>query len=141
MPENQPNPFYNVMPEITNAPAKKAVVIPKQAQTPEQPTAPHISSAQSISIPAEKTTSSKKGKIIALSLGILLLLAGGGFFGYYTLYKKSDSNTQTNSDQTTNTQENSEVTTPSEWLQKFFGTETCTELATCGDKSDPDRDG
>ena len=34
-----------------------------------------------------------------------------------------------------------EVTTPGDWLSRYFQSDTCTEINTCGDKADPDRDG
>lgn len=34
-----------------------------------------------------------------------------------------------------------DVTTPADWLARYFGSETCTIKTQCGDSADPDRDG
>jgi hypothetical protein len=139
MPENQQStPFYNVMPEITTGPVKSSTPI----VAPKPVTSPQVSSTQGISIPKNPGSGRFGNKKVLIGIVVILLLAAAGLASYVFYFKKSKDTGNTNTEQQQNAeQETPEVTTTSEWLSKFFGTETCTEIATCGDKADPDRDG
>ncbi len=126
--------FYNVMPEVTNGP----VIKPKVA-TPLPPTP-----QAKISIP-QAPSAKKNGKKIFLFIVLGIIILGAIGAGIYFLIAKSpdqSANTQnTISDTTPEVPPIADVSTPADWLLKYFGNETCTELVVCGDKSDPDRDG
>ncbi len=137
MPDNQSNPFYNVMPEVTSGPLKKPVI-----QDPAPVNTPNISSKEGIPTPDKTNSGSIKFQklFIFISIALIFIILG---FVFYIFYVRNNETEQNQTEATTETaeQENPDVTTSSEWLQKFFGTETCTELVTCSDKADPDRDG
>ncbi len=121
--------FFNVLPE--SIPGK---IIPKPKPKLVTPVANKVGAKI---LPANHPN---LFKIIVVIL-ILLIMGGGVFLAYKLLSKKKSTDT-TNNVQTSNDQtQTADVTTSPEWLQKYFGSETCTDLPICGDKSDPDRDG
>ncbi len=138
--ENQP--FYNVMPDLNGGAAIKpkpvpVVPAPAVSTTPSTPL-----NSKSITLPpqAQSGKSSKK-KLFVILVIVLILILGGAGAGFY-FYKTNISKQEVKSEEPVSEQPaNPDVTTPGDWLSKYFGAETCTELVTCGDKSDPDRDG
>jgi hypothetical protein len=156
MPDNQSNLFYNVMPEVTAGPVKKPdAVIPEQPKPEPQPqpqpapvsvptpkVAPQVSSSEGVTILNNSIPSGSRRKKPLLIIGLILVLLIAAAASYFLYFKNSKEATNDQQGNQQNTEpENPEVTTPADWLLKFFGTETCTELVTCGDKADPDRDG
>lgn len=137
-------PFYNVMPEIAGA-GKPPVVKPSLAPKPAVNAAPlkgsPNTSSKSISLPTEAKDPGKRKFLLIGAIVFAVILLGSGS-GYYFFSLKSDEpKTEELNSNDGIEQINPDVTTPGEWLQRYFGAETCTELVTCGDKSDPDRDG
>lgn len=82
-----------------------------------------------------------KRKAIIIPAAIILLgLIGGGAY----LFLRSEDDTQVpevKNDTVTPPTADPDVTTPADWLSRYFGSETCTVKTTCGDSADPDRDG
>ncbi len=139
------NPFYNVMPDVITGAVTKPKNIPvvSVSDNPKPqistPPPPKINSSP-MSIPAIPQKPSKKKFYIFLGIALFIIIVATAA-GFYFMSSQSN-NQEKEQQETTNTiPTNPEVTTPGEWLQRYFGAETCTELATCGDKSDPDRDG
>lgn len=142
---DQHNPFYNVMPDITTGAVTKPSPIPvvKPVSSPEAltnaPQPPRVNS-KPISLPSNQPTGGRKRFFLFLGIALLIVIAATAA-GVYFMQSQND--TATDEQQIANNTEsaNPDVTTPGDWLQRYFGAETCTELVTCGDKSDPDRDG
>lgn len=147
MPATQEQtPFYNVMPDVTTGIVTKPKTAPVVAPAPQNPKPvadtpqpPKINSTP-ISIPPAARSGSKKRFYIFLAIALFIILTATGA-GLYLMLSNNDSGTSDSTVADTQEQANPDVTTPAEWLQRYFGAETCTELVTCGDKSDPDRDG
>lgn len=81
-------------------------------------------------------------KFILIPIAVLVLggLGLGGFLIYRAVNKSTPEpivSDNTNSEPKVD----ADVTTPPEWLARFFGAETCTIKTTCADISDPDKDG
>ncbi|QQS22497.1 hypothetical protein IPM19_02595 [bacterium] len=139
-------PFYNVMPDVTTGTITKPKTSPVVATAPvsakpaaDLPQPPKIKSGP-ISIPPAARRASKKRFYIFLAIALFIIITATGA-GFYLMM--SNDQAEDNGAKVANNEEqaNPDVTTPGEWLQRYFGAETCTELVTCGDKSDPDRDG
>ncbi len=127
----EPQPFYNVMPELTGG----AISKPKITST--SPTTK--STSKPITLPPQASVGRKK---LFLILGIVLILILGDASAGFYFYKTHNTKSEVKTDEPVSEQPaNPDVTTPGDWLSRYFGSETCTELVTCGDKSDPDRDG
>jgi hypothetical protein len=133
--------FFNVMPEVVNAK-------PAPAPTPRKvnsagadkifgttPAAPTV-----INMPPKKRSFFRLKRIlIPLTIMVLGII---GLAVWFFMFSKDDDNKSTNTN--TQTQEPApvaEVTTSSEFLARYFGADTCTNLNKCGDKADPDHDG
>ncbi len=134
----QDKTFYNVMPEVTGGQVTKPKVTTNPQPVATQPPAP-------ISIPEQKSAKNRSvWKIIALIVSLVVVL-GGLAYGAMWLINSGDEDVLQNNGASATEQivqeATPEVTTSAEWLAKFFGSETCTELSLCGDKADPDRDG
>ncbi len=126
--------FFNVMPEVTGGSVTKAKVS-------SSPTAPQPAAA--IGMPAE-SSGRPWLKWTVIAVGSLLVIAGVSYAAYTLLMNAGEDNledTAVDASQTQTEQPIAEVTTPPEWLSRYFTSETCTELVLCGDKADPDRDG
>ncbi len=136
--QSDTQPFYNVMPEITSGGIKSRPVTPPTSSVSPSATSTTKNSNE-ISIPNSGMSIKKKLLIIA---GVAIILIIATISAFYVFNKKSSTPDEIVSNENMTEQPtNPEVTTPGEWLQRYFGAETCTELVTCGDKSDPDRDG
>ena len=134
----QDKTFYNVMPEVTGGAITKPKVTSTSQKAVPQPTAP-------ISIPEQGGSSRWPiWKLIALGIGAIVLFGGIAYGVMWFLNSGDEDVLQNNGASAVNNftpEPTPEVTTSAEWLAKFFGSETCTELPLCGDKADPDRDG
>ena len=129
--------FYNVMPEITKAPVTKQAAAPSVTANPNSP---DLSKAVALSNPPKKS----RWPLVLLFIILGFLIVGGIAIGGYFMFFKSDKVADNNVNNVIipPTEEIiPEVTTPAEWLLRYFGSETCVELVLCGDKADPDRDG
>lgn len=138
--QNKKTVFFNVMPEATGNPGAM-----KNLTTPS---APVITSdtgmgggapaPEQIKMP-KSGGGGKKFLLIPAAILILAIIAGAVWFLFFK-EKKDDVVDQpiiTEPEPTVV----ADVTTPGDWLSKYFKSETCTELNICGDKADPDRDG
>ncbi len=124
-PELDP-PFYNVMP--------KGGAMKVSTKTVSQP-APGLAAG----LPSRST--GKRGFYIAM-ISVLIILGIGGFFGYQYLSKPTEDPVKASTDTAPETKTQPEgVTTTNEWQLQYFGEEICSDLETCGDDSDPDKDG
>lgn len=126
--------FFNVMPEVTGGAVTKA----KSSTIPSTP-----QPVASLDMPAE-SHAKVWWKLILLALVGLLLVGGIGYIVYTFFLSGSDDNLQDTTADAFETQQEQpipDVTTPADWLGRYFSSETCTELVLCGDKADPDRDG
>lgn len=134
----QDKTFYNVMPEVTGGHIVKPKVSSAPVQTPPLTQTP-ISLAD-----AHPSSGRSKWKLLLLGM-MILLLCGVIAYGIVWFLNQSSQDVLQNNDVAATDNLPSElapeVTTAPEWLTKFFGSETCTELPLCGDKADPDRDG
>lgn len=129
--ETNNNVFYNVMPEAAGGPLVKSTRF--AAVTPPPPPI----TEQRVTLPASGRRHHSKLWI----LPVAVLLIGLGLGGW--LYYKNQTAPEPTPEPIVNPapEPTPEVTTPAEWLQKYFGAETCTEINQCGDSADPDRDG
>ncbi len=143
----EPQVFYNVMPEVsaTGSIASSGVDVPARQARPMAPEAV-VSGPTATNITITQPTkggffSIFKNKWFLMSVGFVLLVAIATAAVWYFMRKPHDvaqvTNTNTGPAQPTNP----DVTTPGDWLARFFGSDTCTNLTQCGDKADPDRDG
>ncbi len=145
-------PFYNVMPEavgkgipLRKVTAAKADAVFKADSTPgisQAVAAGAGPTASTITMPKLNnglfSFFTRKAVLIPI-LVIIIALAGVGTW-LVSSALKDDS--QSNDEPITPLETiNPDVTTPGDWLARFFGTETCTTITTCGDTADPDRDG
>lgn len=134
----QDKTFYNVMPEVTGAHLTKPKVAVSAGPAPVQTKAP-------ISIPNTANGAGGRAWWKLALIGVAgLVTIGAAAYGVMT-FLGSDQNLDTEiiiDNQEQSPQElTPEVTTPADWLARYFEGETCTELVLCGDKADPDRDG
>ncbi len=106
---------------------------------PVVPVVTSESSATKITMPA-KTGFNKKFLMIPALLVIAALAAGAVWYFIFNKVPTQDTNPLPVTEQD-EPKSNPEVTTPGDWLSKYFKSETCTEINVCGDKSDPDKDG
>jgi hypothetical protein len=142
MPNTEPQPFFNVMPEAAyaknggrsvNASAADAVFGSPQANAGPKKT----------SITMDKIGSRfgfVKRKIFFIPAFIVFLALVGA--GVWFLTKSSENPDDLIIDQPAiNEPADPDVTTPGDWLERYFGTAVCTIKTQCGDTADPDRDG
>lgn len=128
--------FYNVMPEVTSGPISKPKTISPTHSSTTLQSQPAITQAF--------FTKTNGKKFVVLTIFGLILLGAIGASIYFFITQSNNKPADTSnvvSDTPTEVLTIADVTTPADWLLKYFGSETCTELAICGDKSDPDRDG
>ena len=149
MPETK-GPFYNVMPEAH--PQPKSNSKPTEASAEKKVFAPNAVNAADAgqvfnSAPATKVTMETGRKSIFKNLAfivpaILIVLGAAGFI-VWTLFLKGNDQVQSDTDVLTPAEQQSDpdITTPGDWLARYFGAETCTIKTQCGDSADPDRDG
>ena len=128
--------FYNVMPEVTGAAVAKPTMTTSTANSGTPPKPP-------LTIPSHSKGPNPWLKWAVIGAGVLLILGALGYGVYWYLNSGDTTNVENSAadEMTPIPTEAAEVTTPAEWLQRYFGAETCTELVLCGDKADPDRDG
>ncbi len=130
--------FYNVMPKE------------KSENTIVQPKLSVVDTPQPLVNSDSKPGSFKRLLKYFFILILLILLAGGGYVAYNKFikngYKPQDllgsrfaKDTPPAENETTNATTTSQIT--GDWQTQYFGNSTCKEQATCGDTSDPDRDG
>lgn len=139
MEETKPyKPFYNVMPEVSgDDPRLKSSVVSKSTILKSS------SQITKNAINNDLASPNKPWRLkrwIIITSGVLLLVLALVVILYFTL-RSDNSNVAQNSNQEEQITSIPEVTTPPEWLARYFGSEICTELVLCGDKADPDRDG
>jgi hypothetical protein len=142
-PQDGQTPFFNVMPEAT----KDGQVF--FAPTPVEASDPRENADQGLSIQKDMqqhAVGKKRTAFILIPIIILLLAAGG--YGVWLWQKDANAPVkeqpeviETKPEETPEETETNFATTPSEWLQAYFGTAICKEENTCGDVADPDRDG
>ncbi len=82
-----------------------------------------------------------KNKMMLIPLGVLLLGLIGTAVWFFVLSGKGKTEPVETNAQNQQPQADPEVTTPADWLARYFGSDTCTNLNRCGDKADPDYDG
>ncbi len=138
--EKQPSTFYNVMPEVTGnkAPVSRKVNASKSETV--------FSSAETrgSSITMDSKSSVFKifrNKFVWIPAVVILLAAIGAGVWFFLLNKKSEPIETPTVETPIAPVTDPDVTTPAEWLARYFGSETCTIKTTCADKSDPDHDG
>ena len=130
--------FYNVMSEasVDKAPQRKVnSAVANQVFT----TGP---SEAKVSIQNSPGRFSKLLTRKAVLIPLIVLVLGAIGFGVYSFTKsKSPAVPENISPTHTETVTDPDVTTPADWLARYFGSETCTIKTQCGDSADPDRDG
>jgi hypothetical protein len=137
-------PFYNVMPE---AHPNKAVSPQRQVNSTNTEKVFGSSVAPDS---AKKITMAGSGghrsynhiiRNIAIAVVIVIVLGAAAFGVWKLFFNKTEPvlapDTNTAPQQITVP----DVSTPGDWLARYFGTETCVNKAQCGDSADPDRDG
>lgn len=142
MPKIETQPFYNVMPEASggkrvlpkkvNA-SKAAGVFGTKTPAATGPTATNIT------LEGKKHGFlSRKAILIPL---IIIVLAVIGIPAWLII--KSTNKPEEQPINTTPTEQvgDPDVTTPGDWLARYFGSETCVNKNQCADASDPDHDG
>lgn len=134
----QDKTFYNVMPEVVGGHLTKPKVTSAPAPATKQPVA-------AIKMPDTASDGHWSWwKVVLLAIGGLVIFGAIAYGILWFINSGEEDVLQNNGASATNSfisEQVPEVTTDAEWLGKFFGSETCTELALCGDKADPDRDG
>ena len=134
--------FFNVMPEVTSGP----ITTPKvQTVATEKSAVPPKPESQ-IGLAGATTGNNKNWKMIIIFVVIgFVLLVGIAIAAYYLFIKGDEAQDRPVEDTVSVIEDkpevNPDVTTPGDWLNRYFESETCIELALCGDKADPDRDG
>lgn len=84
---------------------------------------------------------------LIITIIAVIIIGGIGAAAYFFMNSTSSDNQETenividDTEQIPPEEQNPGVTTDSEWLEQYFGAPVCTEIAVCGDRSDPDRDG
>ena len=145
MPNIEPqSPFYNVMPEANGTQVPNPRKVNAAAADGVFGTTGNTATAPKTSITMGKPGGRLgflKNKTFLIPL-VIVLLAGIGFgvWMFVTANKDEVKPVTTN----TNLPEqigDPDVTTPADWLARYFGAETCTIKTQCGDSADPDRDG
>lgn len=141
MPKTEPSQstFFNVMPEAasdgkTTAPRQvRAAGADKVFGT--SPASPTV-----LSVPSRVRGLLRNKKIVIPVAIVVLALVG---FAIWKFTSSKNNNVAPTNDAVVPEvpQGDPDVTTPADWLARFFGAETCTIKATCGDSADPDRDG
>lgn len=145
MPNIEPqSPFYNVMPEADG----KHMVPPRKVNAAA---ADGIFGAagNTHTAPQTKITMSKpytrfgflKKRTFLGPLVIFIILAIGGGIWFFINKNKEDIQPITINSENIEPAGDPEITTPADWLARYFGAETCTVKTQCGDSADPDRDG
>jgi hypothetical protein len=146
--------FYNVLPEeksggpLVNADNQDgqtpiASVKPAKETVKLEPAATLPAAVTSATVTKPKAHRGNT-RLIILSVILALLLGVGGFLGYQWWNSRSANEVAPTNVLVPPEQqlpESKDVTTPPEWLKRYFGVETCAEINICGDESDPDRDG
>jgi hypothetical protein len=134
--------FYNVMPEATGSgggapPPSRKVNSAKAGQVFNAPVA------------SPKVTMSGPGllgrilgrKLLVIPVVVVFLLAFGAG-AYFWLLAGDQPEPQTYNELIAPPPvADPDVTTPADWLERYFGASTCTVKTSCGDSADPDRDG
>lgn len=136
MPPTNQNPFFNVMPEVTdNAPLVNGV------STRPKPVIAEAGQPLATSIERPGLLQNKR-LLLIIGAGVVFLIIVATLIWLIFLRQKSTP-TAPNA-VTPATQETpavAGVTTDPAWLLQYFDAETCVELTKCGDEADPDRDG
>lgn len=128
MENKERNTFFNVMPEIKGtSPMVNSAPVPTTAPA----SSPQVTTPSGVS---KRTIWIITGSLVMLTLVVVVV-----WFVFFNKPKESPPAVVAPKEQAA--PETPEVTTSSEWLLKFFDSETCTEIGRCGDESDPDRDG
>lgn len=137
MADNNQNPFFNVMPEVTGGAPLVNGISTKAIKSPVIGGSDVTSETSGTSIFANKKL------LLIISASFVFLIAVGILVWFIFLRQKPEQNVQPTPPPVTNEEPPSVpgVTTSPEWLLQYFDSETCTELVKCGDDSDPDRDG
>jgi hypothetical protein len=144
--ETQTEPFYNVMPEVTGS---KTIPTPHKAPVTKVnaaaadgvlgKTGPQSTSITMAKPGKLKSFFGRKAVIIPLIIIILGVAGTAAWLMYFSKGQVKDEEPQLITP--TEPAANPDVTTPGEWLGRYFGSETCTTKDSCGDSADPDRDG
>jgi hypothetical protein len=146
MPKIESQPFYNVMPEAIGQgiPLRKV-----QAQKADAVFNTGANAIGATTGPAANITLIRPGgrikgffmrKAILIPLGVIILALAGVGTWLLTSSQNKEKPAAVNNTQVEDTTD-PDVTTPGEWLNRFFGSDTCIAKTTCGDVADPDRDG
>jgi hypothetical protein len=151
MPKIESQPFFNVMPEASGAAipprkvsAEKADEVFGTSVTPTTPAVTTGPAAASTNIVINRPPSRIKAILGRKSVWIPLLiavLAIAGIVAWLVMGSLEKKAPETANNIPVEEQKDPDVTTPGDWLARFFGSDTCTTLTTCGDSADPDRDG
>ncbi len=139
--------FYNVLPPersggALTSPTSDTLAAPNVEPSSLAP-APMVSSSAGSKLP----TWLNRRLIIVLAAAIVILGLAG--FGIYRLLNSPaaelpvpvNTPTETEIPEEEEPRQLEGVTTPADWQNRYFGSETCQNTTLCGDASDPDRDG
>lgn len=130
--------FYNVMPEASGVKISSTRKVNADEADQIFGTAKNAPTVLSVPGRARGLLRSKK-VLIPAAVVVVLGLVG---FGLWRFLGSDEPEEQVVENITTEQpQAEADVTTPADWLARFFGSETCTIKTTCGDSADPDRDG
>ncbi len=150
MPKTESQPFYNVMPEAAGNPVPMRKVSAVKADAIFKSDKPAVVSTTGVTpdttitlngpTGAKRSFFSRKSVLIPLFI-IILSIAGVATWLVSGALKKAPEEVVTPVQTEDQQPADPDVTTPGDWLARFFGSETCTNKPVCADASDPDRDG
>lgn len=148
---NQESTFYNVMPEVSG---KKPISTPTPAPVPHNPKTVNAAASEAVfntgPVVTKVTMDGRPGLLAslvsrkAIIIPVSILLLGGIGAGVWLFLQSQKTDEVANNEPIVaqpETTANPDVTTPGDWLARFFGSETCTNKNQCGDSADIDRDG
>jgi Bacterial TSP3 repeat len=129
--------FYNVMPEASGA--KVANPRKVNAASTEKVFGTAVAAPTVLSVPnhARGILLSKK---VLIPAGVLIIGLAGFATWKFTQKPKATTPVEVPAAAEAPTSD-PDITTPPDWLNRYFGADTCTSKTTCGDSADPDRDG
>lgn len=126
------------MPEVTGG-----AIIKAKSIVPSASPVVNTSSTSTAPQPAVGHSWMPSKKLLIITGGVLVLLIAAAAFGYWKFFGTTPAPAETTPEPIVEEEPkpNPDVTTPGDWQSRYFGSEVCLELVSCGDKADPDRDG